>query len=86
MSNDPEFEAAVREYLAGATRALDRKDAASASIELVQALQYSFAIVHRGSGSDPTGYRHAWERVAYELSMLPPSLIRRTVQILDDRG
>ena len=86
MSYDNSFEAAVREYLAGALKALERGDATSASTEIVQALQYSFAIVHGLSDSDPLRYRQAWDAVANELSKLRPSLIRQAVRILDSRS
>ena len=85
MSHDNSLEAAVREYLAGALRALERGDAAASSTEIVQALHYSFAIVRRLSDSDPR-FREAWERVASELSKLPPSLIRQAVLIIDGRS
>ena len=78
------LEAAARNYLAGATRALDRGDAPSASTEIVQALQCTFAIVRSGTDLQSIGYRHAWERVANELAKLPPSLIRQAARILDE--
>jgi hypothetical protein len=85
MSHDDSFEAAVREYLAGAQRALERGDATSASIEIVRALQYSFAIVRRHPYSDPR-YRESWESVADEMSKLPPSLLRQAMRIVDGRS
>jgi hypothetical protein len=85
MGQDDGFEASVREYLAGAERALARGDAAAAAAEIVQALQYCFAIVHELTDSDPERYGKAWENLANELSKLPPTLIRHAVRIIDRR-
>lgn len=75
--------AAVREYIAGAGRALDRGNAASASRELVIALQHCFATVREASDADPDRYRQSWEDVAKELAKLPPSLVRQALRIID---
>lgn len=75
--------AAVREYIAGASRALDRGDAVSASRELVLAFQYCFSIVREASEADPIRYRQSWEDVAKELAELPPSLVRQAMRIID---
>lgn len=75
--------AAVREYIAGAGRALDRGDVVSASRELALALQYCFAIVREASDTDPGHYRQSWEDVAKELAKLPPSLVRQAMRIID---
>ncbi len=75
--------AAAREYLAGAGRAIDRDDAASASRELVLALQNCIQIVRAASDADPERYREAWADVAQELARLPPSLLRKALRILD---
>ena len=86
MANDNNNEAAVRDYLAGALRALDRGQPGSASAEVVQALQYCWSMVRAGSDADPSGYRNACERVAYELARLPPSLLREAVRVNDERS
>jgi len=86
MTYDNSLEAAVREYLAGATRALDRGDVGSASTEIVQALYYSFGVVRSRLDADSPGYLEVWSRVASELSKLPPSLVRQAVRLLDERS
>ena len=78
-------DAAVRDYLAGALRALERGDASASCTEIVQALHFCFAIVRECIDSNPPHYRSAWESVAKELSKLPPSLLHHAVRILDDR-
>ena len=85
MSYDNSNEVAVREQLAGALRAVERGDATACSTGIVQALQHSFAIGRRLSDSDAR-HRDAWERVANELSKLPPSLIRQAGRIIDGRS
>jgi hypothetical protein len=86
MSHDDSPEAAVREYLAGAGRALERGDATSASVETICALAICLSIVRECIDSDPLRYRAAWERVATELAKLQPSLLRHAVRIIDARG
>lgn len=81
--SDSRFEAAAREHLAGALRALDRDDAASASTEMVRALRYAFTIVREFSDSEPRRYAQAHAGVTFELAKLPPSLIRQAVRLLD---
>lgn len=86
MAYEHGYEGAVREYLAGAERALTRGDAVSASKEIVEALKHCFSGVRQLSTSNPDRYRQAWEDVAKELSKLPPSLVRHAARIIDDLG
>lgn len=86
MSYDNDYKSHVREYLAGAERALERGDAVSASKEIVEALKHCFSGVRELGDSDPEGYAQGHERIAKELSKLPPSLIRRAVRMIDEKG
>lgn len=85
MTYDTSPEAAVREYLAGAERAITRGDVVSACREIITALSWAYSIV---SGSNPSGsdqYKQDWEEVAFQLARLNPSLVRHAMRIIDGR-
>jgi hypothetical protein len=84
MSYDDSYKAHVREYLAGAERALTRGDAVSASKEIVEALKHCVSGVRELGGHDPAGYGPDQEEIAKELAKLPPSLLRTAVRFLDE--
>ena len=86
MSYDNSYQSHVREYLAGAERALSRGDAVSACKEIVEALGHCFSGVVELGGSDPDSYAQSHEEVTKALVRLRPSLIRGAVRILDERG
>ena len=86
MSYDSSYKSHVREYLAGAERALARGDAVSACKEIVEALRHCFSGIRELADSDPDHYAKGHEEITSELSKLPPSLIRGAVRVLDERG
>lgn len=85
MKNE-RYETDVREYLAGAGRAVDRGDAVSAANEAAQAISLCFSWFRQQTDGKPQEYRCGWDSVANELSKLPPSLLREVARIAKDRG
>lgn len=77
MVYDDSPEAAVREYLAGAGRALERGDLLSVCKELITALGHAYSIERARISDASEEYRMFWDGVAGELSRLSPSLLRR---------
>jgi hypothetical protein len=76
--------AAARQLLANALKDLDSSSFPCAARQAILAAAHAWAAYKQKEDVQSAGYREAWESLAQVLKVLPPTILKRTMQILAD--